>query len=381
MTLANWRQAPFSRWAFHHVRELVPSAEIANDPTDVHEWPIDHVELGDIPIAGGGVRPLSFDEFLADTSTDGIVLAKGGRIVFERYANGMTATTPHILMSVSKSLLGLVAGVLVASGRLEPDRKVTDLVPEIAGTAYQGATIRHLLDMRAGVAFDEDYLATSGPIIAYRKATNWVPLDPGEVPSDLRSFFRTMTERDGPHGGRFHYVSPNTDLLGWVIERATGRRYPDLISELIWRPMGAGRSAYITVDRLGAPRAAGGICATLRDLALVGQLIANGGTRGDKQVLPRAWLDDIAANGDPEAWSAGNFAEYLPNARYRSKWYVDDSAGPLLFGLGIHGQYLFVDAERQLVVAKVSSQEQPLDAARITSTLRAVFAVRRALAG
>ena len=166
--------------------------------------------------------------------------------------------------------------------------------------------------MRAGVAFDEDYLATSGPIVAYRKATNWVPLDPGEVPSDLRSFFRTMTERDGPHGGRFHYVSPNTDLLGWVIERATGRRYPDLISELIWRPMGAGRSAYITVDRLGAPRAAGGICATLRDLALVGQLIANGGTRGDKQVLPRAWLDDIAANGDPEAWSAGNFAEYLP---------------------------------------------------------------------
>ena len=161
VTLANWRQAPFSRWAFHHVRELVPSAEIANDPADVHEWPIDHVELGDIPIGGAGeVRPLSFDEFLADTSTDGIVLAKGGRIVFERYANGMTETTPHILMSVSKSLLGLVAGVLATSGELEPDREVMDLVPEVGGTAYEGATIRHLLDMRAGVAFDEDYLAT-----------------------------------------------------------------------------------------------------------------------------------------------------------------------------------------------------------------------------
>src|SRR5258708_4512280 len=70
VTLANWRQAPFSRWAFHHVRELVPSAEIANNPADVHEWPIDHIELGDIPIAAGGVRPLSFDEFLADTNTD-----------------------------------------------------------------------------------------------------------------------------------------------------------------------------------------------------------------------------------------------------------------------------------------------------------------------
>jgi CubicO group peptidase (beta-lactamase class C family) len=152
--------------------------------------------------------------------------------------------------------------------------------------------------MRAGVAFDEDYLATSGAIIAYRKAADWVPLDPGEAPSDLRSFYTVTTERAGPHGGRFHYVSPNTDLLGWVIERATGQRYADLISELIWRPMGAARSAYITVDRLGAPRSAGGICAAFRDLALVGQLIANGGAQGGKQVLPSAWLDDIAARGD-----------------------------------------------------------------------------------
>ena len=150
VTLANWRQAPFSRWAFHHVRELVPSAEIANDPDDVHEWPIDRVEIGNMPIEADGVRPHSLDEFLVDTSTDGIVVARGGRIVFERYANGMTETRPHILMSVSKSLLGLVAGVLAASGELEPDRKVTDLVPEVGGTAYEGATIRHLLDMRSG---------------------------------------------------------------------------------------------------------------------------------------------------------------------------------------------------------------------------------------
>jgi hypothetical protein len=88
--------------------------------------------------------------------------------------------------------------------------------------------------------------------------------------------------------------------------------------------------------------------------------------------LPRAWLDGMAAGGDPQAWSAADFATYLPGARHRSKWYLDVSDGPLLFGLGIHGQYLFIGAERQLVVAKVSSQELPLDAARIASTLRAV---------
>ena len=84
-----------------------------------------------------------------------MVVARGGRIIFERYAHGMTETTPHILMSVSKSLLGLVAGVLATSGELEPDHEVMDLVPEVGGAAYEGATIRHLLDMRAGVAFDE----------------------------------------------------------------------------------------------------------------------------------------------------------------------------------------------------------------------------------
>jgi CubicO group peptidase (beta-lactamase class C family) len=122
-------------------------------------------------------------------------------------------------------------------------------------------------------------------------------------------------------------------------------------------------------------------CATVRDLALVGQLVANAGTRCGNQVLPRVWLDDMAASGDPQAWSAGEFAAYLPGARYRNKWYIDESDGPLLFGLGIHGQYLFVDVGRRLVVAKVSSQELPVDATRIASTLRAVSAVRRTLAG
>jgi hypothetical protein len=153
----------------------------------------------------------------------------------------------------------------------------TDVIPEVAGTAYQGATIRHLLDMRAGVAFDEDYLATSGPIVAYRKAANWNPLEPDDTPSDLRSFYREMTKSAGPHGGPFNYVSPNTDLLGWVIERATGERYADLMAELLWKPMGAARSAYITVDRLGAPRCAGGVCTTVRDLARVGQLMVDAG--------------------------------------------------------------------------------------------------------
>ena len=210
VTLANWRTPPFNRWAFHHVREIIATADIANDPDAV--WPLATApaDLDRLVVDGA----TAFRDFLAATDTDGIVILQRGRLVHEFYAHGLDAHTPHILMSVSKSLLGLLAGILVEDGTLDPAAPVTGYIPEVADTAYAGATVRHLLDMRAGVAFEENYLATSGAIIAYRKAQNWNPPEPGDPPSDLRSFYAGMTGTDGPHGDRFHYVSPNTDLLG-----------------------------------------------------------------------------------------------------------------------------------------------------------------------
>jgi CubicO group peptidase (beta-lactamase class C family) len=381
VTLANWRTSPFNRWAFHHVREIVPSADIPCDPARTADFPSNPIDLSPLRIDTGRGTAQPFAEFLGETGTDGLVIVTRGRIAFEAYANGMTAESPHILMSVSKSLLGLLAGIVAARGSLEPERPVTAYVPEVAGTAYRGATVRQLLDMRAGIAFDEDYLASSGAIIAYRKAAGWNPLDPGDEPSDLRSFYRQLTDAAGPHGGPFTYVSPNTDLLGWAIERATGCRYADLVSDLIWKPMGAWRSAYITVDRLGAPRCAGGVCATVRDLARVGQLIVEGGVRGGTQVIPASWIDDMVAGGDAAAWASGNGADYFPGVpmRYRSQWYVRDGAPPLLFGLGIHGQNLFIDRRNELVIAKVSSQAIPMDHERITHTMRGMAALRQFL--
>lgn len=377
VTLANWRTAPYNRWAFHHVREIVASADIPNDPDSVSALPKTPQDFDDFALGGVG----SLTEFLTATDTDGIVILHNGHIVFESYAHGMDAFTPHILMSVSKSLLGLIAGILVGDGSLNPNALVTDYIPEIADTAYKGASVRNLLDMRAGVEFDENYLATSGAIIAYRKAQNWNPLEPGEQPSDLRSFFASMTLSDGPHNGRFHYVSPNTDLLGWVIERASGKRYADLMADRLWRPMGAERSAYITVDRLGAPRCAGGVCTTVRDLARVGQLLLQDGSRDGRQIIPTNWIDDLISGGAPTAWNQGDFVELFRFApmRYRSKWYVQDGAEPLLFGFGVHGQNLFVDRTNQVVIAKVSSQAAPIDEERNDLTLRAVRAIVEAV--
>lgn len=381
VTLANWRSPPFNRWSFQHVREIVPSADIANVPDAVWRLPSRPVDLSKIAFAHED-RRIDFGSFLRDTDTDALVVLHRGAVIHESYAHGMTRHTPHILMSVSKSLLGLLAGMLVEEGVLALDRPVADIIPELGGTAFDGSTVGHLLDMRAGVHFDEDYLATSGLIIEYRKSHNWNPRESGEPLSDMRSFFANFKQTDGPHGGRFHYVSPNTDLLGWIVERTTDTRFADLLSARLWQPMGAERSAYVTVDRLGAPRCAGGICATAIDLARVGQLIVQGGSRDGKPVIPASWIDEVMDRGDADAWNRGDFATYFPGIpmHYRYKWYVARGGRPLLFALGVNGQYLFVDRARQIVIAKLSSQELPLDAERILLTLAGVEAIRAHLA-
>ena len=368
VTLANWRSAPFNRWGFQHVRELIPSADIPNDPRRIRELQVEKRNI-DVRIEPDSGEPLTLEQFLTETQTDALVILHRGRIIAEHYANGMTLETPHILMSVSKSMMGLLFGSL----GIDAGRPVTDFVPELATTAYAGASVRHLLDMRTGVKFEEDYLATTGPIVEYRKSSGWNPLGPGETPGDLHSFYQVLGDRDAPHGGRFHYISTNSDLLGWVIERATGRRYADLVSEHLWKPIGAERSAYITVDRLGAPRCAGGMCTTVRDLARVGRWMIE---------HPSPWIDDIERNGERKAWDAGSFAAYFPGMpmHYRSQWYVLQGGAPLIFGVGIHGQNLFVDRKNELVIAKFSSQAMPLDAARIALAMRAVSEIRKLLA-
>ena len=356
------------QFLFHHVREIIPSAEIKNDPIDIWELENGTLDLSD----------LGLDSTMVETDCDAIVILHKDKLVHETYRNGMTKRDPHILMSVSKSLLGLVAGSLVERGELAESDLVTRYVPEIADTAYAGATIRDLLDMRAGVLFDEDYLAVQGPIVDYRFAANWNPVPRDLDAGDLRSFVSVLNKADGPHNGRFHYVSPNTDLLAWVFERASGMRYADLVSERLWKPLGAEASGYVTVDRIGGARAAGGKCFIARDLARVGMMMANGGQRDGKQVVPISWIKDIVSNGDPQAWKDGDFYEVLGqrDMHYRSKWYIQREVKPMIFGIGIHGQFLFVDPDRKLSVAWFSSQNSALDSKHLEKTLATIEGIR-----
>lgn len=377
-TLENWRTAPFNRWAFHHVRELIASAPIRRGDT-VWALPRKPRRIERITFQDREGKSHQLGRALAQSFTDGFIALANGHIVAERYEHGMRADDPHILMSISKSLTSALAGILAARGVLDPAAAVTHYVPELRDTAYAGASVQHLLDMRVASDFAEDYEASSGIMIEYRAATGWNPTPSGEAPGDLRSFLSRIGAQ-GEHGGPFKYTSPNTDLLGWVIERAAGARLSDLMGRELWAPMGAEFDASITLDRLGAPRTAGGICVCLRDLARVGQMMLQHGFANERQVLPAEWVDDTTTGGDAQAWRDGNFAFLLPSGRYRNKWYqLGDDLGSFL-GIGIHGQFLFVAPTANVVIARFASHPTPLDAPSEILIIEAMGALARALA-
>lgn len=372
LSVTDWRTPPLSHWAFHHVGELIPSATIPCAAGGQAGFTQSARTLDDFEVTAADGARLDLDGFLRRTSTDGWIVMADGLIVDERYDNGTTAHTPHILMSATKSVVGLVVGILQARGELDMSALVSELVPEIGNTVYAGATLQQLLDMRTGVVFDAAQQA------AYGAATGWdLPLPEGAA--GLHAFFTQAAAPAGSHGGPFRYVSANTDLLGWAIERTTGQTFASLASALLWQPMGATSDAYITLDPEGAPRCTGGLCATTRDFAGIGQLVIDAGR--SNSVIPAAWLDDTSRNGDREAWRQGEFAAAFRglDMSYRNGWYVIHDQPETLFAMGIHGQHLFVDRTNNLVVAKVSSQTAPIDPGAIALTIAAVAAIRRCL--
>lgn len=360
VTLANWRKSPHNAWGFRNVRRLLPTAEIAASghfqplETDLHE-------LGQTSFRGRDNSETTLASALGSNSTDAFVVLRRGRIAAEWYGKGMSATTPHIVFSISKSICGTLGGILRDRGLLDPDAPVTAYIPELVASVYGTCSVRHLLDMTVGISFVEDYNDPDGDVIRYRYAVGWDPIPAGRESPDLRGFLATMKPDGKKHGEVFHYVSTNTDVLGWVYERACGRPLADILSQFLWQPLGAEKDAYIAVDKHGAMRAAGGICVTPHDLARFGEMMRRRGVANGRQVVPGEWIDDINASGDPEAWAASEFAALFPKASYRSKWYRIDREKNVLLAIGIHGQYIYIHPEAELVIIRMASEHTPLD--------------------
>jgi CubicO group peptidase (beta-lactamase class C family) len=363
VTLNNWQDPPFNRWGFQHVRDLIPTAKIGRGDGPVWKLPRAERDLMGARVRTGS-RSTSFRGLVEDTYTDGLLVLHRGRVISETYFNDMRPDTTHLCMSVSKSVTSTAIGVLIASGALEPGDLVTTHISELRGTSFDGCTVRHLLDMRAGTRFNEDYDDLNADVRLYEQIYLWRPRVSEGLPASMTGYYPTL-ENKAPHGGPFDYRSVLTDVLGWVLERAAGARFADVVSDLLWRPMGAEFDAEITVDAHAHPMADGGVCCTLRDLARFGELMRRGGRRGATQVVPHAWVRDILSPDDDQvqAFLASEDArEFPPNAYYRNKWWVVDPSKPIYKGSGINGQTILIHVPAQVVIAKFSTWPVAWDA-------------------
>jgi hypothetical protein len=383
VTLENWMFAPFNRWGLQHVGELVPVAPVRRG-ADVWELPEAIRDLGGVSFELDGER-WTIDEVLSAVATDGICVLHEGSVVWERYLNGMDRRTRHLCFSVSKSITATLAGILVGRGALAPDALVVDLIPELAGSAWEGATVRHLLDMRAGIRWNEVYEDREGDIAAYRQAIGWWPRTRADVPPDMYGLLATL-EGDRPHGGAFEYRTPLTSMLGWVCERAGGDRLPALLSRELWGPLGAEHDAAIAVDPHGNAVAGSGFNATLRDLARFGEMWRLGGRTPDgHQLVPGPWVADTLTGG-PDTLDAfvakpdGPDPEW-PEGFYRNKWWVLDPSRPLFSAIGIHGQFVTIDGGSGVVVAMFSSRAVADDDNGFRMFMAAVRGIAESLAG
>ena len=215
-------------------------------------------------------------------------------MVVEQYFNGMTPATPHLLQSVSKPITGTLAGIMISRGELDPKELVTSYVPELAGTSWDGARLRDVLDMRTGTRFSEDYEDLQAEVRQHEQVVGWRPQTDPQTADDLYSYIAGL-ENAGPHGGAFDYRSILTDLLGWIIESAGRARFADLLSRDLWARIGAEHDAEVAVDGHGHPVTDGGISVTLRDLARFGQCHVAKGRCGGRRVIPASWIDDSGA--------------------------------------------------------------------------------------
>ncbi len=381
VTLGNWQDPPYNRWAFQHVRELIPTARIARGSRP-RRLPPDPRDLGGVTFGYAGRRQ-TVAGLLAESYTDAFLVLHQGRVVTEQYFNGMRPDSAHLLMSVSKSVVSAIAGILAGRGVLDVAAPVTSIVPDLGETSFAGATVQHLLDMRAGTRFNEDYADPAADVRTYEVVYLWRPPAPGQRPPvSALDYFATLGN-DGPHGGPFRYRSILTDVLGWVLERAAGQRLHELIGRELWQPMGAEFDADITLDARGNPMADGGISATLRDMARFGLLMQRRGRLGSRQIVPARWIDDTIA-GAPDSVTAFTGGDsppgYPAGAHYRNCWWVRDPSVPFFHATGINGQNVFVHVPSETVVVKFSTWPAAMSPGLLDQTVTGVLAIAGALA-
>lgn len=347
---------PQKRWSFSHWREFVPTIAVPRGPGPASLLP--RAERSDLdavtftPI--GAAKPMTWADSLTANYTDGIVVLHRGRVVYERYFGALSAERPHIAFSVTKSFFGTLAAMLIAEGKIDPNAKVARYVRELAPSGFGDATVQQVLDMTTAIDFTENYAGTSPTMAAYRNATGLLGRAPGTAgPRSVYAYLPTIP-KFGNHGEAFRYRTPNTDVVGWIIARVTGKNAAEVLTERIWSRIGAEDDAYIQVDSDGVPLVGSAFNARLRDMARFGELMRLNGQFNGQQIVAASVIEKIRAGASHEAFAKAGYAT-LPGWTYHDFWWISHDDHGVFAARGIHGQTIYVDPKAEMVIARFAS--------------------------
>ncbi|OAK59110.1 6-aminohexanoate hydrolase [Variovorax paradoxus] len=373
---------PRTRWSFSHVRETVPTANVwrgagAATPLPSGTSPVQIEAVTFKPL--GSDQTLNFAQMISGTYTDGILVMHRGKVVYEKYFGALTPERPHIAMSVTKSFVGTLAAILADEGRLDPAAPVTKYIPELKDTAYGDATVRQVMDMTVGVHYSENYADPKAEIWDYARAGGM--LTQGQNYTGPKSFYEFLVtlKKEGEHGDAFAYKTVNAEVLAWILRRASNQSLADLLSEKIWRRIGAEQDAYFMVDRIGTESGGGGLNTVLRDLARFGETMRNDGRASNgQQAITKAVVEDIRRGGDPAKFVKAGYP-LLQGWSYRDMWWVSHNPHGAYMARGIHGQSIYVDPKAEMVIVRYAAHPVAANGANDPLTLPAFQAMGEAL--
>lgn len=377
VNLENWDDGgEISHFAFLSIPKIFKTAVIARGDSGVLPLKTkldDAVARYEVALEKGGVIP--FDDYVASGALDGIVILRGGEIVYESYPR-MRQGDPHILFSVSKVLVSTAVAILEDRGQVDVSKPVDAYIPALRGTAWEGIPVLDILDMASGIdaleGIEDSYTNPERKHYQYEASLGWLPKPEG-LPSsvmeeDTYAFIATLQKKSEP-GTAWEYVSVNTMVLAWLAEEVTGKRFPEVLSETIWSKIGADADALVTVNSRGQAAVHGGIVATLRDVARFGLLFTKGRARG---VVSESYLRKILEGGRPQLLEASEHDDAdVRHATYQwDRVYRDGS----FFKGGFGGQGLYVSPERDVVLAYVGTHGYDAPAPPVLDVCRKMIA-------
>ena len=350
VTVENAFIPPYNRWSFLHMRELFPTRSVAPPatPTTLTQQPVD---IRSIQITLENGRQTVAGEWLDNAYTDGFIVLHEGKVAYEQYLNGQNRRSQHIMFSVTKSFTSALILTLAEENLIDLSKAIASYIPALTDTAYGDATVQHVMDMTSSIQYDETYDDPESDIGRYFAA-----LAPGGL--GLYHHLTTLDKKltGYAHGEAFQYVTPDTEVLGWIIRSVTGLSLAENLESRIWKPMGAEYPAHYMLDPVGIELAGAGLSMSLRDAARFGQMILDNGRYNDRQVLSASIAQRIKNRRNTEEFTRyyDDPWYYLVGEDYHDQWWSYRGVDAVV-ALGIHGQFIYVNSDHNVVIVKQTS--------------------------